>query len=232
MRRMKNWMMMLVMVMTAGMMTSCDEDEKMAFKLGGEWYGDFGMNYTVEHRGRLYTYDSYDTYLKFYNDGISASHGWGKQVDYYDYGPYEYMYYKFYWRIRDGVIHITYPRNPELEVTIYDYRMTWSRFFGWFGNSDVQFSLDRLDRDYDWDCYTNDYYCYDRGGWSFDIGFGYDNYYPYYAKSRAAGDSIATKECEMPDTLVVTRAAKGQEKEFRMVGRGNRYQDNMKVAEE
>ncbi len=215
MKTMKNWMMMLIMIMTASAMTSCDEDQKLAFKLDGEWRGDFGMNYTIDYRGRQYTFDSYDTYLVFYNDGIVASHGWGKQVDYYDYGPYEYQYYRFNWRIRDGIIHITYPHNPELEVTIYDYRMSYSHFTGWFGNSDISFDLRKLTGDYDWDYYCNDYSYYSRTGWS------YGNY-PYYSNTRSTADSTDIKK-------VNAEVEDGEE--FTIVGIGNRYMNNLNDEE-
>lgn len=216
MKKMKTWMMMLFMAMTAVFLGSCDEDNRLAFRLDGAWRGDFGMNYTIEYRGRLYTFDSYDTYLIFYNDGIAASHGWGKQVDYYDFGPYERQYYSFRWRIRDGIIYITYPHNPELTVEIHDYKMNFSHFTGWFGNSDVHFDLRHLSDDYDWDYYRNDYCYFERSGWSYGS-------YPYYAKTR--GEAAA-----QADSITVERAA--GEEEFRVVGMGNRYMNRLDQEEE
>lgn len=216
MKKMKTWMMMLIMIMTAGIMTSCEEDRKLGFRLDGEWRGDFGMNYTIEYRGQLYTYDSYDTYLVFYNDGIASSHGWGKQVDYYDYGPYEYQYYRFNWYIRDGRIHITYPRNPELEVTIYNYRMSYSHFYGTFGTSNISFDLRKLTGDYDWDYYYSDYSYGTRYDWNYGY---YGGNYPYYSKTRATDkttDSVAVKNGKKTD------------EEFRIVKVGNRFTESQK----
>ena len=216
MKKMKTWMMMLIMIMTAGILTSCEEDNKLAFRLGGDWRGDFGMNYTMEYRGRLYTFDSYDTYLVFYNDGIASTHGWGKQVDYYDFGPYEYQYYRFNWRIRDGIIYISYPAHPELEVSIYDYKMSWGHFTGWFDDSDVRFDLRKLvDTDYDWDYYRNDYAYGYNNSWSWGGG-----YYPYYSKTRAGMEGVDNEEVGNAGT-----------EEFRVVGIGNRYMNNLNKEE-
>lgn len=226
MKTMKTWMMMLAMVMTAGLLTSCEEDRRVAFKLDGAWYGDFGMNYTyLDRYGRQITVDSYDTYLKFYNDGITATHGWGKQVDYYRVGPYERLYYRFEWRIRDGIIHITYPSNPELSVDIYDYTMRWGHFTGWFGNSDIRFDLRSLSEDYDWDIYKGNYYEYCYDGWRYD-GYGwYETYYgPYWAPTRAAsGDSLQTAKA---DSLQGNAPQKGTG-ESRIVKVGNRYMNSL-----
>lgn len=213
---MKTWMMTLLMIMTAGFLTSCEEDNKLAFRLEGGWRGDFGMNYTIEYRGRQYTYDSYDTYLVFYNDGpFYSSHGWGKQVDYYEYGPYEYQYFSFKWSIHNGIIHITYPRNPGLEVTIYDYKMSWGHFTGWFGNSDISFDLRKLSDDYDWDYYVNDYSYGYNGTWSWD-------YYPYYSKSRSAVEG-RTRTAADSTEVGTTGSLTIPEEEFRVVNIGNRY---------
>ena len=42
------------------------EDTNKSMVLSGEWRGDFGMFYDYrDNNGRVYTFDSYDTYLTF-----------------------------------------------------------------------------------------------------------------------------------------------------------------------
>lgn len=218
---MNNWMMTLIAIFTMGIFTSCEEDNKIAFRLDGEWRGDFGMNYTIERNGRLYTFDSFDTYLVFYNDGVMYStHGWGKQVDYYDYGPYAYQYYRFYWRIRDGKIYLDYPYDPELNTVIYDYRISFGHFTGWFDNSDVRFDLRKLDdTSYDWEYYRGDYIYGYNNAWS------WGGYYPYYVKTRSnenAGNKNIDKKADTADYGVVERGS-SEDKNFTVVKRGNRF---------
>ena len=235
MKKIKTWMMMIATIMMAGIMASCDSDQKLAFRLDGAWYGDFGMNYTyIDRRGQAITVDSYDTYLKFYNDGIAASHGWGKQVDYYRYGPYERLYYRFEWRIRDGVIHITYPCDPQLSVDIYDYSLKWGHFTGWFGDSDVHFDLRSLSTDYDWDIYTGNYYEYCYTGWHYD-GYGwYESYYPYYAKTRTTDTTeVQTNanstevQADVQTPMVMKKSPSMDSSERRILKIGNRYMNNL-----
>lgn len=237
---MKNWMAMLVMIMTAAMMTSCDDDQRLANRLDGAWFGDFGMNYTFYDRyGHEITVNSYDTYIVFYNDAISASHGWGKQVDYYKWGPYERIFNKFTWRIRDGIVYLSYPRNPDLDVEIYDFRMSYGHFIGWFGNSKDGFDLDKLREDYDWDYYKGNYCEYYYSNWTYDGRYWYER---YYAPSRSAvdGQEAAVAEEEI-DFVNVRNTADNKNVAVHemkssstptIIRMGNRYMNNMSEAEE
>lgn len=166
----------VLVALSSLMMVSCDDDVDRAITLSGSWRGDFGMYYIYEHRGKEIQYNSYDTDIVFYPDYDYATHGYGKQVDWYERGPYEKMYYKFDWRIRDGVIYLTYPHNPELNTAIYDYTMSHNTFTGYFDNANDRFRLYKIADYYDWDYYHDDYYYYDR----------YDWYDDYFYSSRAA----------------------------------------------
>ena len=111
----------------AGMLTSCDyiEDTRQSMVLSGEWKGDFGMYYEyVDGYGQCYTFDSYDTRITFIPAYSYAHHGTGTQVDYYDYGPYEYQYYSFRWSVSDGIITLVYDYDHQLDTRIGDYHMT------------------------------------------------------------------------------------------------------------
>lgn len=178
MKRFGKWVMAALMLLPLGLLTSCgDDDTQEAIVLSGQWRGDFGMYYEyVDGYGRSYTFDSYDTDIVFYPDYDYATHGWGKQVDWYEYGPYEYQYYRFYWSIRFGVIYLTYPNAPELDTRISEYRLTSDYLTGFFPGSSTRFRLYKIADYYDWSPYTSYYGYYNRPDWG--------SYYPYYVKSE------------------------------------------------
>lgn len=166
----KNICIMLVAMLC---MSSCnmmwdveeDMDVKQSIKFAGQWTGDFGMYYTYRMGGRLYTFDSYDTDIVFYPEYDGATWGYGKQVDYYEHGPYTHIYNRFDWEIRSGVIYLQYYSDPSLDCAIYDYSMTHDRFQGRFGNSNDRFYLTKIADYYDWSIYRDYYYYYPNGGW-------------------------------------------------------------------
>ena len=158
--------------------TSCEnEDVKESIVLSGQWRGDWGMYYQIEHRGRVYTYDSYDTDIVFYPDYDYATYGYGYQVDWYDYGPYERLSFRFKWSIDNGIVKIYYPGYPEYDTFIRDYRLSNDYFSGYLGNSNTRFSLGKLRDYYDWTPYSYyDYYPWAYYGWTWDY---------YYGKTRS-----------------------------------------------
>ena len=174
----------IIFLMSAFALTSCVdmEDTNQSMALSGEWRGDFGMYYTyVDGRGRHYTFDSYDTRLTFIPAYAHAQHGRGTQVDYYEYGPYEYQYYKFSWSVNNGNIYLTYDYDHELDTRISNYRMTNDFFSGTFASSGTSFRLYKIADYYNWTPYVNIYGYGSRYDW-------YDNY-PYYAPySRSNGE--------------------------------------------
>lgn len=140
-------------------------DVHQSIKFAGQWTGDFGMYYTYRMGERLYTFDSYDTDIVFYPEYDGATWGYGKQVDYYEHGPYTHIYNRFDWEIRSGVIYLQYYSDPSLDCAIYDYSMTHDRFQGRFGNSNDRFYLTKIADYYDWSIYRDYYYYYPNGGW-------------------------------------------------------------------
>ena len=166
--------------------TSCQEleDYNQSITLSGQWTGDFGMYYDYEYRGHLLTFDSYDTDIVFYPEFGGATYGYGKQVDFYKQGPYTHIYHYFDWDISRGIVRLRYKSEPSLNCDIYDYRMTSSRFTGYFGGSNSSFSLVKIADYYNWAVYDGWYYCYDRDYW-------YDGY-PFYAKSNVAASDSTT----------------------------------------
>lgn len=165
--------------------TSCDLDEMhdhdQSMALSGQWTGDFGMFYTYDVRGHRTQFDSYDTDIVFYPEYDGAHYGWGKQVDYYDRGPYEYIYHQIEWQIRNGIVYVNYPHDPDMNCTIRDYRMTNDYFSGYIGDSSTRFNLRKIVDYYDWTPYVDTYSCGNRRDWN----SGY-----YYVKAQ--NDSIGS----------------------------------------
>lgn len=166
------------------MFQSCDDDIDRAMILSGSWRGDFGMCYYYPYHGKELQFNSYDTYIVFYPDHEYATHGYGKQVDYYDEGPYERRYYRFDWDVRNDVIYLTYPHDPELDTAIYEYRLDLDFFSGYFCNANERFRLHKLSDFYDWNYYRNDWYYYE---WYDDDW--YDD--RYYAPTKAGAENDA-----------------------------------------
>lgn len=179
-------MMMAVALFSVVTFTSCDEDIDEAMILSGEWSGDFGMYYEVQHprTGRWYAFDADYTNLTFYPHHEYATYGTGRQYDYYSEGPYAYQYYEFDWEVRNGIIYMDYPWNPELSVAIKDYRISYDRFSGWIG--DTKFNMYKL-RDFYWGDYDG-YYDY---GWNDD--WYWDDY--YYSKTRG-GEGVESADVD------------------------------------
>ncbi|MBQ0019023.1 MAG: hypothetical protein KBT39_00695 [Bacteroidales bacterium] len=215
----------LMMVISIGIFTSCDEDDKKAYKMDGDWYGDFGMYYYT-NRGQRF--DSYDTRMQFVQSSPWSNHGYGTQVDWYKYGPYEFIYHQFRWEVHNGTIFINYKWESEWNCQIHDYNLTWNNFYGYFGDSNEKFTLYKL---YDYD--FQPYYAHDYGWGYFTTYPGYNPYpyQPYYApgingKNKQTATIDSTKvDIVMRDGQPIAYP-KTSEIHF-----GNRFEDKAKGIE-
>lgn len=171
-----------IFIACASVFTSCVdiEDTNQSMVLSGEWRGDFGMYYTYVDRGRTYTFDSYDSYIRFIPDHPYANYGVGTQVDYYEYGPYEYQYYNFTWSVNNGVIYLSYDYDHMLDTRISNYHMTNDYFAGAFPASNTTFRLYKMADFYCWTPYVNTY------GYGSRYDWGYD-----YSATRSADEQTA-----------------------------------------
>lgn len=170
--RQKAMMIMAGMAMVMGL-TSCEGvwiepaygpahmDYNQSKALSGQWTGNFGMYYS--YNGRYYDADFTD--VVFYPDYYGATRGYGKQVDWYAYGPYEYIYHKFNWELRDGIVDLFYYHDTDLNTFIRDYKMTNDYFSGYFGNSSDGFRLRKISDYYNWTPYVNTYSYGNRRDW-------------------------------------------------------------------
>lgn len=175
MRKLHTLFSTIAMLALCTSLTSChNEDVHESIVLSGQWRGDWGMFYEIADRGgRIYRYDSFDTDIVFYPEYNYASYGYGYQVDWYDYGPYERLSFRFTWRVENGIVSIYYPGYPEYNTFIRDYRLDNDYFSGYLGDSGTRFRLSKIRDYYDWSYY----YGYDYHFWDWDY---------YYGKTRSA----------------------------------------------
>ena len=92
--------------------------------LSGEWEGDLGM--FIDYAG--YRYDAQKSLIVFHPDYEYATHGYGEEIDYFTSDcPYRNQNFYFEWRIRNNVLYISYPFNHNLDLAIYNYRLSKNR---------------------------------------------------------------------------------------------------------
>ena len=188
-----NCFLSIIFMIAALSFSSCNEieDINQSIVLSGEWRGDFGMYYDyIDKYGRTHTFDSYDTRITFTPAYSYASHGRGTQVDYYDYGPYEYQYYKFSWSVENGILYLSYDYDHQLDTRISNYRMTNDYFSGTFSLTGTSFRLRKIADYYNWSPYVSTFGYLDRYDW-----YDYDPYYAPMTRSEAdqSQDSIASE---------------------------------------
>lgn len=169
MRKLYTILAILMMAMTTFTMTSCDEDDDIAYTLDGVWEGNMYMQ--SSYNGRVYQ-SSYSM-LQFDQDPYRYAQGTGRWIDYYSNAPWDYYASYIDWRVVNGEIQI-YSRKEGVTYYITDYRLNGRYFEGYIddGYNNVYFELTKTASrnwdDYDWD------------GWHYyDYG-----YYPAPAKDK------------------------------------------------
>ena len=191
-------------------LTSCDEDEKIAMKLQGEWHGDFYACYTCKYKQEVELRKFYaeDTYMHFVpNHMFGRTRGTGYEVDIYpDNSPISYTKYEFDWQIDDGVITFTYFDAPEMNIVVENFRLTYDHFQGYFGANKSTIDLRQLDS-FDFSEYVNPYEL---------RADDYVNYYTGYDYSRntRAADGVEADDSESgADDLVIVSRGRAQKSE-------------------
>ncbi len=158
---MKNFWIIGLMSIGMCCLSSCDEDEQIGSYVSGRWFGDMDM-WLGEER-------ALGSEIEFYPEGWGSTQGRGIEVDYYHRGS---IRHDFRWRIRDGVIYMTFD-DSDLDCAIADYRIDEYYFRGYIADyytlgNQTYFNLRNYDR------YWNEY--------------GYSNYYNgggyYYVKGE------------------------------------------------
>ena len=191
-------------------LTSCDEDEKIAMKLQGEWHGDFYACYTCKYKQEVELRKFYaeDTYMHFVpNHMFGSTRGTGYEVDIYpDNSPISYTKYEFDWQIDDGVITFTYFDAPEMNIVVENFRLTYDHFQGYFGANKSTIDLRKLDS-FDFSEYVNPYEL---------RADDYVNYYTGYDYSRntRAAEGVEADDSESgADDLVIVSRGRAQKSE-------------------
>ena len=185
-------LMMALMAMLAFSVTSCDDDDEIAYTLEGTWEGD--MYVTTYYDG--VNYDATRTEVCFLRDPYRYSSGDGYWVDYYrDYywGGYNYIANHIRWEVynRRITIHLI---EEDYTFDIYDYSLTDNYFTGYLYFDDVRhkFNLRHVSSP-NWNSY---YYGY------------YDDYYDpyYYSNGNSLGMQRAkANKPEAPKRVFRTR---------------------------
>ena len=134
--------LMMMVLLSALTLTSCDEDTETAYDLDGIWQGTINGNYYQDRYG--YT-ESWDTEIRFYQDGDFSRGGSGEERD-WDYRGKCYSS-RFDWKVRNGRIYLYYDDGYNIVIDRYDlyWRSNTQRFRGYFEDFDTGDQLASFD---------------------------------------------------------------------------------------
>ena len=134
--------LMMMVLLSALTLTSCDEDAEMAYDLDGIWQGTINGNYYQDRYG--YT-ESWDTEIRFYQDGDFSRGGSGEERD-WDYRGKCYSS-RVDWKVRNGRIYLYYDDGYNIVIDRYDlyWRSNTQRFRGYFEDFDTGDQLASFD---------------------------------------------------------------------------------------
>ena len=134
--------LMMMVLLSALTLTSCDEDTETAYDLDGIWQGTINGNYYQDRYG--YT-ESWDTQIRFYQDGDFSRGGSGEERD-WDYRGKCYSS-RFDWKVRNGRIYLYYDDGYNTVIDRYDlyWRSNTQRFRGYFEDFDTGDQLASFD---------------------------------------------------------------------------------------
>lgn len=117
----------LMMVMMAFAVTSCNEDDDIAYTLDGIWEGEVATEYFNYRWGYQTEYQYVD--IEFFADPYRYARGTGVERDYSPSGR-RYVECFFDFEVHNGVIYIDYDDGSS--VAIYNYRLSNNHFYGDF----------------------------------------------------------------------------------------------------
>lgn len=134
--------LMMMVLLSALTLTSCDEDTETAYDLDGIWQGTINGNYYQDRYG--YT-ESWDTEIRFYQKGDFSRGGSGEEHD-WDYRGKCYSS-RFDWKVRNGRIYLYYDDGYNIVIDRYDlyWRSNTQRFRGYFEDFDTGDQLASFD---------------------------------------------------------------------------------------
>ena len=134
--------LMMMVLLSALTLTSCDEDTETAYDLDGIWQGTINGNYYQDRYG--YT-ERWDTEIRFYQNGDFSRGGSGEERD-WDYRGKCYSS-RFDWKVRNGRIYLYYDDGYNIVIDRYDlyWRSNTQRFRGYFEDFDTGDQLASFD---------------------------------------------------------------------------------------
>ena len=134
--------LLMMVLLSALTRTSCDEDTETAYDLDGIWQGTINGNYYQDRYG--YT-ESWDTEIRFYQNGDFSRGGSGEERD-WDYRGKCYSS-RFDWKVRNGRIYLYYDDGYNIVIDRYDlyWRSNTQRFRGYFEDFDTGDQLASFD---------------------------------------------------------------------------------------
>ena len=134
--------LLMMVLLSALTLTSCDEDTETAYDLDGIWQGTINGNYYQDRYG--YT-ESWDTEIRFYQNGDFSRGGSGEERD-WDYRGKCYSS-RFDWKVRNGRIYLYYDDGYNIVIDRYDlyWRSNTQRFRGYFEDFDTGDQLASFD---------------------------------------------------------------------------------------
>ncbi len=164
MKRFHTLMTMVAIAMLSFTVTSCDEDEAIAYTLEGTWEG----NVYVSHKWKGQYYDAYYSYISFDRDPRANAAGYGYWVDKYEDAPWgDYFASRINWWVDNLDIVIDFVDDDYRVRIDRNYSLSEHRFSGTiftYDNKKVRFDLVKTSSPnwnnyhYGWDYWLYDYY--------------------------------------------------------------------------
>lgn len=180
MKKITSFLTLTLIALMSFSLTSCDDDEAIAYTLEGTWEGDMYVYYNFNGE----TYSASRSILYFDRDPYSYASGSGYWIDYYNYGPYGYYATNIEWTVVNGKIRI-YSIEDNQNYYISDYSLDDGQFHGYIdygnGSSSIEFHL-RHTSSPNWNNY-------DWNGWG-----DYNSYYYYSPAKKSASKADSTAE--------------------------------------
>ena len=130
-----------------------EPDEPIVMTISGQWEGYLGKYYVDTN---YVTHNSTKSSIVFYPNEKYDTRGYGCQLDWYNDGEYEKIFYTFTWEQDNdnNIIKLYYEDHPELNANIREYNLSKNHFTGYFNNSNIQFDLDATWKVYKWSDYA------------------------------------------------------------------------------
>lgn len=137
----------MLMALGSFTLTSCDEDDEIAYTLEGLWRGNMYVSSYYHGQTYMATY----TEINFLRDPYQYADGDGTWVDYYSNAPFDNVANHIRWHVNNGVIHVHFLEEGT-DISIHDYRLNDNIFRGtiYDGDTQVDFRMEHIYSPNDW----------------------------------------------------------------------------------